>query len=355
MIHSPQAMPSDPVPPRLPRIAGLDSIRAICALWVVLGHFGGPPLTHGLDESNPVARVFGGIYNNLWNGPAAVIIFFVISGFCIHYPHSRALRIPSVRAYFAQRYLRIGIPLVVAIGISTLLSVNLSLFGLSILWSLLAELIYYTLYPFLLAGRRRAASWVPLVLAGFVLALGVAATNPSAKDYPSFGNGLNWLLGLPCWLAGCWLADLRGRQPAPPPVSPWSIWIWRGLVFGLAMVCSMLRFHSPVGFPWSLNAFAMVSVFWLAREMEWFGRNPPWRWLEWAGAWSYSLYLFHVLAKPMYLRWEKPNFGYFFNWFFLMLFILATSYLFYLLVERPGHLAAKRAGRALAGKPTDAS
>ena len=70
------------------RVAGLDSIRAICAFWVVMGHIGAPPLLEGLDEANPIAKVVAGIYGNLWSGPAAVIVFFVISGFCIHYPYA---------------------------------------------------------------------------------------------------------------------------------------------------------------------------------------------------------------------------------------------------------------------------
>lgn len=47
------------------RVAGLDSIRAICAFWVVMGHIGAPPLIAGLDESNLIAKVVAGIYGNL--------------------------------------------------------------------------------------------------------------------------------------------------------------------------------------------------------------------------------------------------------------------------------------------------
>ena len=162
-----------------------------------MGHFGAPPLTNGLDESNPIAKAFGGIYGNLWSGPAAVIVFFVISGFCIHYPYASSLRISSIGAYAVRRYLRIGIPLAVAVAVSTVMSVNLSIFNDSILWSLVAELIYYTLYPALLIVRRRTLTWSPMILVAFALGLVLASTNPTAGNYPSFGNIFNWILGLP--------------------------------------------------------------------------------------------------------------------------------------------------------------
>lgn len=111
----------------------------------------------------------------------------------------------------------------------------------------------------------------------------------------------------------------------------------------------MLRFHSPLGYPWTLNFFGLVAAIWLAREIAWFLTTPPKRWLEWAGTWSYSVYLFHMLALPMYMRYEKPNFGAFFNWVLMMTFVMVASYLFYLLIEYPGHLAARSAGRFLAG------
>jgi peptidoglycan/LPS O-acetylase OafA/YrhL len=327
------------------RVQGLDSIRAICAFWVVMGHIGAPPLTEGLDEANAIAKVVGGIYNNLWSGPAAVIVFFVISGFCIHYPYARSLAIPSLRTYLVRRYLRIGIPLLVAVGISSALKVNLSIFNESILWSLVAEVVYYGLYPCLLAGRRRSSSWAPLILTSVVLAIALAATKAGAGNYPSFGNGLNWLLGLPCWLSGCWLAERSYKGEEPPALATHSIWIWRLSIWGLATLCSILRFHSPLGYPWSLNLFAIAVVFWLVQEINRSRVVAPPRWLEWAGTWSYSVYLFHLLAQPLYPKVANPNLGYFFNWLSMMLFVLACSYLFYLVVERPSHWAARSAAK----------
>jgi len=85
-----------------------------------------------------------------------------------------------------------------------------------------AEVIYYGLFPGLLVLRRMSSSWAPLILTSVAMAIMLAATNPVAGNYPSFGNGLNWLLGLPCWLSGCWPAEKSYRmkslqlcQPTP--------------------------------------------------------------------------------------------------------------------------------------------
>jgi len=334
------------------RVAGLDSIRAICAFWVVMGHIGAPPLLEGLDQANPLAQVVAGIYGNLWSGPAAVIVFFVISGFCIHYPYARSLQIPSLITYLVRRYLRIGIPLLVAIGMSSALKVNFSIFNDSILWSLVAEVIYYALYPCLLAVRRQCSGWAPLILGFVLMALVLASTNPTAGNYPSYGNGLNWVLGFPCWLSGCWLAENVQKTEMPrlrseSGNSSRSIWMWRLSIWGLATVCSILRFHSPIGYPWTLNLFSVAVVFWLAQEIALCKAVPFPRWLEWAGTWSYSLYLVHLLAVPIYGRLEVPNFGYLLNYIFLIFFVFLCSYLFYLLVELPGHVAARSAVKFL--------
>jgi peptidoglycan/LPS O-acetylase OafA/YrhL len=326
------------------RIEGLDSIRAICAMWVIMGHLGGPPLTYGLDQSNLIAKSFGALYNNVWNGPAAVIVFFVISGFCIHYPCAKSLRIASIRAYAVRRFIRIVVPLSVAIGVSSMLSVNLSLFNDSILWSLVAELIYYGIYPFLLKLRRTTSSWMGLIIAGFLMSLLLASTNSTAGNYPSFGNSLNWILGLPCWLGGCWLAESVVQCKSPRIVSTREVLIWRLLIAGLAIICSILRFHTPVGYPWTLNIFGFIAVLWIARELGWFSNSKPNRFLEWVGGWSYSLYLFHVLAMAMYTSIDKPNFGFFFNWSLMITFVMVSSFLFYLIVERPAHNAARYLG-----------
>ena len=327
----------------------MDSIRAICALWVVMGHFGGPPLTVGSDPTSTLAYYVQGVVNNLWSGPSAVIVFFVISGFCIHYPHSADLGLQSsVRAFWIRRFARIGVPMVCAIALASPLQVNLDLFERTILWSLLAELIYYALYPVLLRVRTWSGSWAPLVFGAYLAALGVIWTDPGAGDYPSYGFHLNWLLGLPCWLLGCVLAE---KWPSIAAIVDRfgafgsNIWVWRLAVWAAATTCSVLRFHSPVGYPWTLDLFALMVTVYLSLEIRHFIANPPPRVLEWAGLWSYSLYLTHGMAHKALQTVPLPKLGYLLDWIVMMAAILLFAYVFYRVVERPSHALARGMAR----------
>jgi peptidoglycan/LPS O-acetylase OafA/YrhL len=330
------------------RIRGLDAIRLLCALWVVMGHFGGPPVLNWLDRSTVAGWWITGIYGNFWNGPAAVIVFFVISGFCIHYPYSEALRIPAVAGYLARRYIRICIPMAVAILLSSGVGIALDLFHDSILWSLAAELIYYSLYPLLLRLRRAGVTWRWMIAAGYAMACVVAATDPLSKDYAAFGLSLNWLVGLPCWLIGCELAECVSKRQFPAPVPIWRCRFW---VWGLSVILSILNFHSPLTQVWTLNPFALVVGWWLAQEIRRYADRPAPPLLELAGRASYSLYLIHLSAYAAIALLALPDFGDAINWLVRMLLILGMGWLFYLLVEAPAHNLARFAGRSLAGEP----
>ena len=133
---------------RNPRVEIIDVFRFFAALWVMLGHAGPFPLLEGVTKSHLSGLVFRGVYNNLFVGPPAVIVFFVISGYCIHRPFRDIARLPLL-TYFTRRYVRILFPMAFAILLAKPVGFPLPLFHDSILWSLVAELIYYTIYPIL--------------------------------------------------------------------------------------------------------------------------------------------------------------------------------------------------------------
>lgn len=238
-----------------------------------------------------------------------------------------------------------------AMAIANMMNVKLALFENSVLWSLFAELLYYTIYPFLLYLRRLLKSWVPLLMLSFTMALIVAGTNPQAADYPSYGIQLNWLLGLPCWLLGCHLTEKVIGSPAAD--TEVSIWTWRSGILVASMITSILRFHTPIGYPWTLNFFALVVSLWLSREILHFRKNRTIRLLEWAGSWSYSLYLVHILVIKALSALALPNLGYLLNWAVPMALILASSLLFAVLIELPSHRLARYVGDRLASRWTN--
>jgi peptidoglycan/LPS O-acetylase OafA/YrhL len=325
----------------------LDSIRFLCALWVFFYHRSAPPLGDG-DAHTHFGLMLRALAGNIWVGPAAVIVFFVISGFCIHYPFAHPTRRPNLAEFYIRRFLRLLPPMLAAMVFAHVAGVDLSLLDVSVLWSLVAELIYYLLYPAVRIARFRLGGWAGLIAGAYGAALAVTLGNPGATDYPSFGISQNWLLGLPCWLLGCALAE-KVAAPTTIKISPPTIWCLRVGLLGLVISCSLLRFHSPfgqpIGYPWSLNVFAFPATAWLYAEIVYHQSVAPARLLEWAGQWSYSLYLLHVPAAAVFNR-MLPDFGSpLVHWLALVGFVFALAYGFYLLVERPSHALARRASQ----------
>jgi peptidoglycan/LPS O-acetylase OafA/YrhL len=107
-----------------------------------------------------------------------------------------------------------------------------------------------------------------------------------------------------------------------------------------------LRFHTRVHFDVSLNFFAILVFFWLARELGYGQKSPPWSWLERAGAWSYSLYVMHPAASLLSER-VLPTVSSGAEWLLRFPLTLGVCYLFYLAVEKPSHRLARAAATAL--------
>ena len=268
------------------KIRGLDSIRFVCALWVVLGHLGFFPEVRMLDRDSFWGMAVRGILGNLFTGSPAVIVFFVISGFCIHYPFREPGRLPGWR-FLVRRYLRIGIPVAGAMTFIHFFvpdnpAFNLAATSGTVVWSLLAEVIYYTLYPFLRAVAGGQGWWRLLAGAGG-LSLVIFICHPSAKYLPSVGPWLTWIAGLPYWLLGCLLAEKAGNDKKPA-VTPRKIWIWRLGIWAGASASSVLMFHAAIGFPWTMMIFGPAVFGWLRREIAFYRTRRPWALLEWAGS-----------------------------------------------------------------------
>lgn len=322
------------------RVRGLDSIRFICALWVLIGHAGPLPYVMDIDRSTTFGLLVGGLLRNFISGPAAVIVFFVISGFCIHFPYRRATTI-ELLPYFARRHIRILIPVAAAILLGGWVGVRLPVFQDSILWSLVCEEVYYTIYPLILKARARWG-WPSLIALTLASAYAVVLTNPTAGNYPSYGAGLNWILGLPCWLLGCQLAERWETVSREGPITRLGLWGWRIGVLGTSVVLSGLRFHTVLTYPWTLNLFAVLVALWLRREIVAWIHHPPLRLLELGGLFSYSIYLVHLHGLTLFQRLGLggglPIVA---TWLGQLLFVLTVCLVFYALVERPSHRLAR--------------
>jgi peptidoglycan/LPS O-acetylase OafA/YrhL len=320
-----------------PRLAGLDALRFVLAIWVYLSHFA--PTFHPGKGAGLLAVAAAGAVNNLFNGAAAVIGFFIISGLCIHYPYRNAASI-SIPQFYMRRYIRILIPFAAAIGLARLMGSDLIGFYKAILWSLVAELIYYTVYPGLRIAIR---AWG----FGIVLAFSFAASGtlilsrPQMMNFHDFGPWLTWFAGLPAWLLGCRLA----RHPeSSRDIRKPEIWRWRFSVWALSSAAAILRFHAGIGYPISLTLLAPILYVWLKKEIAWGGQKGANRIFERCGQFSYSIYLMHGLAVTVIAVLlpftVKPLFAP-----VRLLFVLILSYFFFVAVERPGHSIARQLAR----------
>ena len=319
------------------RIRGLDAIRFVCAFWVVMYHNTGINTPHQHVSGSLLWRVVQVAWGLSFNGAAAVMVFFVISGFAIHYSFRHG-ETPAWGEYYLRRYIRIGIPAAVAVALLWFAGPLPSALEKAVIWSLYAEAIYYTLYPLLMLGRRRLG-WRALLALSAAGSLLVTLRDPRAPGLHEQGVALTWLVYLPTWLMGCLLAEQADSLTAAPVP---RIWAWRFCVFVAAALGDLLGFHTPIGLPWTMPLFSVLVFFWLRQEIRRNRMKPPVAFLENAGVWSYSLYLmhypalwmlyvFHVSFRPVALLTV------------LQLFVvMAVSYVFYLLVERPSHWLARQ-------------
>lgn len=284
----------------------------------------------------------------LFNGPAAVIVFFLISGFCIHFPSNSAESL-NIFGYYARRLTRIGIPGIIAAVAYVQLRERPEDWNQTIFWTVICEAVYYLVYPLLVALRRKT-SWEFLVAASLSIALILSFANADAlraarNDYIALGSW-TWVIGLPCWIMGCWLAENYNRFPT---LSTRDIWRVRGFVFALSVGLRIFKFLSSSVMASncvSLNLFALVLCGWLGLEIRYYMQAKPVRLTEWMGTWSYSLYLVHPLVYPLLAAGGMSSLAIPGSLQILLIYLLTPfiAYAFYLCVEWPSHRFAKHIG-----------
>ena len=326
------------------RIVGLDALRFLCALCVVQGHLriGETLVFERMERPGHLVRTLRMLYNQglpVPTGPNAVIVFFVISGFCIHFPYRHGRRVQA-RQFLVRRYIRIGLPALVA-------AVLLYISGFhslqdSVLWSILCECIYYSLYPLLLRIKERVG-WRALIVGSFVACYAVLIAHtgdgPYNGDFTSLGIGRTWILGLPCWLLGCLLAETHTRFST---FGRGGQWLLRLAIVTAACVATTLRFYQGIGYYWTQPLLGLLIYNWLGTEVSYAAARSPWRWLERCGGWSYSIYLYHAPLAIGVATLLGQTFGVPATTLVKLAAALAGSYLLYRLVERPAHLLAQR-------------
>jgi peptidoglycan/LPS O-acetylase OafA/YrhL len=228
-------------------VKGLNSLRAVLAITVTMCHI------YMVDvwTTAPLSILIKKIYILLSYGPAAVLGFFVVSGFCIHYGNADDPFEPTV--FYRLRYVRITIPLAVAVSLA--LGIHISYLPWnSVTWSLACEEIYYFIYPIF---RNRFFPRIG-ILKNVLLAYAVGYLVLVGTDYHhSLIGTLRLAIGyFPAWLLGCALAEQWKRQnrTSPPKPSNWLSSVWDiGVLYGFVGIILIAKNHWP--YEWVMPIF----------------------------------------------------------------------------------------------------
>ena len=329
-------------------VNGMDSLRFILALIVLLSHLENPYVAALKTSNNLIGKILAAFLANAFSGIAAVIAFFIISGFVVHYPvKDKPL---DVRKFLIRRWIRIGIPLIVLAG----LAAYFDKIVLIPIWSLYCELMYYTIYPFL---RRIKLSWtIKLKIAYLiqVVIILILCQNDIKSliyqqdfnycaTYWQTGSLLTWLIGLPVWLLGVLIAEKIGPLSiALKNITFTELTLYRLGIFITSVILHILKFHFFLSDIIALNVFALLIVKWIEREIIYYQTHNSFTILEYSGKFSYSLYLCHGLCVYFLSLSMDINV---YNYPIFIFLSLMIAYFIYLLIESPSHKLAQRLAR----------
>jgi len=362
----------------------IDAIRFMAAFWVLMYHFKPPAFKALLPHK--LGFLGGALWSGstaLFAGPAAVIVFFVISGYCIHNAYHRDAALKPIN-YYASRFIRIGLPLVLLLLLVDPLPTGQNYLG-SVLWSLYCEMVYYAVYPLLRPRFRYIGDMVLIsALAGGVMVAAVrlfghpVCANCAYETYHVPGTALLYAAG---WILGAFIAETqrntslfqvhgaysrttllmkRVLDVCVARMSGHLVLLRCVVMLSGALIMILLSESSlkPKFFPLipsdvTLPVFQFLAAIWIATETATPSDAKLWTRLATLGAWSYSLYLCHKIALSLLETTSFDENGRF-AWFVEVALALAISYAFYRLIEKPSHLISQRLRRYTPNSPSAA-
>ena len=350
-------------------IVELDSLRGVAALFVVFDHF-----MRGWVEASPPHFVsYLPFIPFLTNGGAAVMMFFVLSGFVLTLPQLSARR-QSYPAYAVRRICRIYLPYLAALMVALagcwrfhgldrysdapifhkfwvsaptwpLVAQHLAFLGRYNVyaynpptWSLVHEMRISLIFPLLCLIALRLRPWAAFAVALAFPVAGRMVEKYSAPLWEPGTSSLFWsetigFCGI--FLVGSILA--RYRHPivawlaATPAMMRWALFVVAIALYQYPVVLHVP--HAMRAFVVGLAAayfvmLALVPNGWLSRML----RLSPLRFL---GRISYSLYLIHspILIVMSIAIWGKASYTY-----LLLPFVavaIGAAAIFYQFVELP--------------------
>jgi len=324
-------------------VNGLDSLRFILALIVMLSHLHDPVKDAASQSHSSFVRLLGSVAGHMFPGVVAVSGFFIISGFVIHYTTRHEVQL-NTAAFLVRRWGRVGLPLLLLLVLSRFFGQGI----LSMVWSLYCELFFYTIYPLL---RRLKLTWQVKMLLAWVVSLLVLGVfiGIQAGVFQLYGlgsRGVSWqllvsLLNLPVWMMGILIAE---KINEPVKVTAVRLWGLRVICYLVAMVIIALRMQYKINTLYTCLMVSPLLYLWLTAEIHYYTQHKANKVLEWCGRFSYSLYLWHLLAILVITKFVPLQVA---TYPVYILLVIVFSYIAYLLFERPSHMLARRLAKAI--------
>ncbi|WP_020605128.1 acyltransferase family protein [Spirosoma spitsbergense] len=331
-------------------LGGIDSLRFVMAVIVVIGHSRFIPDYYVSSNSNFIEKAAKIIPANMFVGIAAVMVFFTVSGLVIHFPFRSAGEI-NILNFYARRLLRIILPLLALSVICYVINVEVP----HVVWSLYCEIFYYLLYPaihYMIFTKKINLNTIIIIAFISAILIVVLFTDDFSialnqkKDlttnFHSLGHYINWILGLPAWLLGVKIANDYNEYYKKNIIPSFNNLIFfRFLVLSCGVLCSILRFHYAISYKITfIPLFMILSYIWINKEVLYYSYHKPIKALESAGKWSYSIYLFHLIFVNFIIDYFHPltvleN-------AMKILATVALCFIMYKLVEQPSHYLVKK-------------
>lgn len=354
------------------RVPLIDALRGLSCLGILLYHVridlwvGWKQIQSCPDQFSSIAKAVAWLSIPTPFLGYAILLFFLISGFCIHYPNCKENIRPNWKVYFLRRFFRIyptfAVALVLTAGISYLCHVQWAdrtwdherilrvatltqnyppgvsqFLANPSLWTIPLEVEFYLLYPVVFCLFSRLRSYTLGLLAVSLCAWSIYLSKQGIV-WPSFTALFFW----PVWLIGAWMAQLHQKNRLSRlPTS--LLLITGGLSLALALTSRMNNWDSWIQYLLWTGFYLLLLVFTLSKH-EIINALPFKRTLSilsWLGKISFSLYLVHFPVFKLfgYLHQsffgEKPaNFLVSLGYLILVCFLART---FYHWVERPIH------------------
>ena len=301
----------------------------------------------------------------------AIILFFLISGFCIHYPNTYKHANPCWKTYLIRRFWRIYpayfVALVFTAGISLLCHIiwgdetwdtwrifrvvtlsqnyppsNGQFLSNPSLWTIPLEIEFYLLYPLaflFFSSKRSFFLWY--------IAFGASGLSIFLSYHSYSWMTFTALFLWPSWLLGAWIASLYRDQKLDRIKFPLLLLLLT-LTFVVALISKYQNWETwKQYFAWT--AFYSLFFIFCLSHTRFINRmigNKLTKAISWIGQISFSLYLIHFPLFKLFgylhreIFEEKPA-NFLISLFYLLPVVL-VAWLFFRWVEAPIHQWSKK-------------